>query len=156
MKFKVTILVLMGLIGFSLGLKFLSRTENLKQIKINNQAIFVEVANTSETKAQGLSDRKSLNSGRGMLFIFDRPGNYTFWMNRMKFNLDFVFISSEKNERGEFINGKVVDLVENVPFPKQGEEPQVVVSKDIFDKVLEVNQGMIKKLNIKIGDKIFL
>ncbi len=147
MKTKIIfVFILALLLGLSLGLKFLSQRQNLKQIKINNQTIFVEMADTNQKRALGLSGRNSLNSGQGMLFIFDQPGHYTFWMNQMKFNLDFVFINGDK----------VVDLAENVPFPQKGQDPQIVVSKDIFDKVLEINKGMIKELNIKTGNLIKL
>lgn len=145
MKAKIVfIFVVTLLLGTSIGLKFLSQRQNLKQIKINNRAIFVEIADTDQKRALGLSGRNSLNQGQGMLFIFKKEGHYTFWMNKMKFDLDFVFVQGEK----------VVDLVEDVPFPKQGEEPRIVVSKDIFDKVLEINSGVIQSLNIKIGDKV--
>lgn len=111
---------------------------------INNQKIYVEIADSSEDKKQGLSDRESLAEDRGMLFIYPEPGNYSFWMKEMKFNLDFVFINDQK----------VVDLKENIPFPKEGEEPQAVRAEAEFDKVLEINQGMIEKLGIEVGDEV--
>jgi len=79
-----------------------------------------------------------------MLFIFPQLGTYQFWMKGMNFNLDFVFIKDDK----------VVDLVQNVPYPQLGKSPQTIVAKKPFDKVLEVNAGTIKKLNIKTNDQI--
>ena len=62
----------------------------------------------------------------------------------MNFPLDFVFINDQT----------VVDLMENVPYPKEGEEPIVIKAKSSFDKVLEVNAGKIKETGLKIGDSL--
>ena len=115
-------------------------------VVINNQKIYVEVADSPEKEKQGLSSRESLAENRGMLFVYPEPGNYSFWMKGMKFNLDFVFINDQK----------VADLKENIPFPKEGEEPQTIRAETEFDKVLEINQGMIKKIDIKVGDKVVI
>jgi uncharacterized membrane protein (UPF0127 family) len=115
-------------------------------VVINNQKIYVEMADSPERKEQGLSGRESLAEDRGMLFIYDKPGNYSFWMKEMKFNLDFVFINDQK----------VVGLKENIPFPQGGEEPQTIKAEADFDQVLEINQGMIEKWGIKIGDEVVL
>lgn len=111
---------------------------------INKQTIYLEIADTPEKISQGLSERISLDQQRGMLFVFKKPGNYTFWMEEMKFNLDFVFIN----------NNQVVDIVENVSFPKPGENPLTINSKSLFDKVLEINRGKIREWGIKVGDKL--
>ena len=117
---------------------------NKQQIIINNQVITVEIARTPVQLSQGLSGREKLCENCGMLFVFPVAGKYPFWMNEMKFNLDFVYI-----------NGKtVVDMVENVPYPKNGEQPQVIEAKKDFNEVLEIDAGTIRKLKIKIGDGV--
>jgi len=161
MKSRLKILFLFLLVlaaGMFTGSKiFPSVGNNQPRLLINGQTIWVEVAQTPQELAHGLSGRGKMDENHGMLFIFDKPGRYSFWMKEMKFNLDFVFISSEKNEQGEFINGEiVVDTVENVPYPKNGGQPQVIVAKQDFDKVLEINSGDIKKLKIKVGDSLSL
>ena len=113
-------------------------------VLIGNQRVWVEVAKSSQEARVGLSGRSSLGKDWGMLFLFPQEGRYPFWMNGMKFNLDFVFIMGEE----------VVDLAENIPFPKEGEQPQIVVAQKGFDRVLEINAGMIQKWKIKLGDKI--
>ena len=56
----------------------------------------VFIAQTSATQEQGLSDIPSLPNGVGMLFVFDSPGQYSFWMKDMHFPLDMVWIDSNK------------------------------------------------------------
>jgi len=113
---------------------------------INDQIVLVELAETSAAKAQGLSGRKFLPENKGMLFIFDRPGRYRFWMEKMNFALDFVFLKG----------GQVVDLMENTPYPRPGEPPRSVESEADFDQVLEINAGLIQRLRLEIGDSVRL
>lgn len=61
----------------------------------------LEIADTPETRATGLSKRASLGDGRGM--FFDRAGVY--WMKDVNFPLDLTFVTKE----GE--------VLETVPMP---------------------------------------
>ena len=114
------------------------------KLMVNNQTLNVELAQTEKEITQGLSGKSGIAENQGMLFVFDKPGNYQFWMKKMNFNLDAVFIK----------DNKIVDLVENIPYPKKGEEPQTFGAKEEFDKVLEINSGTIRKMGIKIGDTV--
>jgi len=134
------------IIGLLIGYKiYSSKISTAPYLIINNQKILVEVADTPDKITQGLSDRPSLADNRGMLFILDKSDFHTFWMNKMQFSLDFVFID----------NNQVVGLAENVPFPKLGEQPLTITAGAPFDKVLEINAGKIKEYGIKIGNNVF-
>ncbi|MDO8548343.1 MAG: DUF192 domain-containing protein [bacterium] len=74
-------------------------TKQIIQVQIGGATVAVEVADTEATRGLGLSFRNSLLPGHGMLFIFDTPGNYGFWMKDMSFNLDIIFA----DERGNII-----------------------------------------------------
>ncbi len=113
-------------------------------ISINNHKFYVEVETTPEKQALGLSNRTSMPQNDGMLFIFTEPGLYPFWMNKMLFALDFVWIKGNE----------VVDITENVPPPLNGNPVITIDPKSEVDKVLEINAGQIKKNGIKIGQKI--
>lgn len=129
--------------GILIGVKIFFWDKQAK-VTINKQTIYLEIADTPEKISQGLSGRISLDQQRGMLFVFEKPGNYPFWMEKMKFNLDLVFIN----------NNQVVDIAEDVSFPKPGENPLTINSKSLFDKVLEINRGKIREWGIKVGDKL--
>lgn len=133
------------MVGLLAGWKFyFQKTPKVPKVIIKNQEIFIEIAETPEKITQGLSDRPSMAGNKGMLFILNKSDFHTFWMNKMKFSLDFVFIN----------NNQVVDLIENVPFPKEGEQPQTLTAKTSFDKVLEINAGKIKEYGIKVGNPV--
>lgn len=115
-----------------------------KYVSINDYRTKVEIADSPQKIQLGLSGRSSLPNNQGMLFLLPSADNYTFWMSKMKFNLDFIFINKDF----------VVFLAENIPYPKKGENPTILRPEQKFDKVLEVNQGIIKKAKVKIGDRV--
>lgn len=143
-------LILFFFLAFLIGVLGMIRWQSLKvdqllstaKLTINNQTLKVELAQTEREITAGLGGREGLAENQGMLFVFAKPGNYQFWMKGMKFSLDAVFIKGEK----------VVHLVENIPYPKNGEQPRTFGAKEEFDKVLEMNSGMIRKIGIKVGD----
>lgn len=113
---------------------------------MNGHLLNIEVADTNETRALGLSGRKNMPKNEGVMFIFPTPGFYRFWMKDMKFPLDFIWIDQNK----------VVDLSENIQPPTTVgiENLPTFTSKAPFDKVLEVNAGVIKALKIDRGNRI--
>jgi uncharacterized membrane protein (UPF0127 family) len=120
----------------------LVKTESLA---INDHQFTVEIADTNTKRAKGLSNRQKLAQNEGMLFIFPEADFHTFWMKGMNFPLDFIWINSNK----------IIDLSENIPNPEEDQHDLPVYRpKHPVDKVLEVNAGIIRKLNIRVGDII--
>jgi len=112
------------------------------RVRISTTTIMTQVVSTPADRARGLSGRASLAANHGMLFLFDKADYYGFWMPDMKFNLDIVFIR----------DGKIVDLVENLPAPLAGQAPETYFPRAAADRVLEVNAGTVKAGNWKIGE----
>jgi len=106
----------------------------------------LEVADTDATRTLGLSGRESLDSDAGMLFRFDSPGIYPFWMKDMKFPLDMVWIA----------DGKVVDVVTlRPPVPTELIPPShIPVAK--ANLVLELNAGKAADLGLVKGMYVIL
>lgn len=122
-------------------------SSSLSQVKINEALVNVEVADNAEKRAQGLGGRESLATDSGMLFVFQSPDKYTFWMKGMKISLDFIWITGDK----------VTDLLPNVPPPDPGvPDDNLLRYRPVvpIDRVLEVNAGFIAQHNIKIGDDV--
>jgi hypothetical protein len=99
-----------------------------------------EIADTQLKKMRGLMFRKSLPAESGMLFIFDKPGKYSFWMANTTIPLDAIYFSP---------NGTVVDVISMDPCgmlncPKY-------TPKASAQYILEVNQGFAKENNILVG-----
>lgn len=115
------------------------REDQTKIVKINGTSIEVEVVDTSETRAQGLSGREVLPEGTGMLFIFNNPGQYEFWMKDMNFAIDIVWIKEDFY---------IVGIEKNV---SPGTFPQIFYPSQDIKYVLELPSGYTEKYSIDTG-----
>ena len=146
----VLLVVLFGALMLSFGkvdLPFIPQIPKSSTLLINNNQINIDVADNQSKRALGLSGRESLATDSGMLFLFDTPKKYQFWMKGMKFPLDFIWIR----------NKKVVDVLEKIPSPTEEQKDETLpVYESIvdIDSVLEVNSGYVNAHNIKVGDSI--
>ncbi len=114
-------------------------------VRIKDLVIYVDLAKTPEQQAKGLSIKNTLNENEGMLFIFDTPKEYSFWMKDMKFPIDIIWISSDN---------KIVHIEKNL-------QPCIFFlictsySPHANSKyVLEVPSNYTTKNNITIGDRV--
>lgn len=103
----------------------------------------VELAISEVEKEQGLMARESLDENKGMLFVFNKEGIYSFWMKYTLIPLDMIWINSR---------GKVVFIKENAQ-PCKGLVCPQISPKEKAKYILEINGGICRKLGIKIGDQ---
>lgn len=119
--------------------------EKTAKATTHNQTFKLTVAKTEKEKEEGLSVKKSIAQDGGMLFDFDKPGIYSFWMKSMKFPIDILFIKDDK----------IVNIYQNVPAPKSDTDQLPVYSPtQEINKVVEINAGLSSKYGIKEGDTI--
>ena len=114
------------------------------EVSIYNKNIkfSVEVAKTIEERRRGLMYRKKLLNNEGMLFIFPREKIIQLWMKNTYIPLDVIFISENK---------VIVDIQKNMERLSE----TIIKSKVKSRYALEFNAGLINKLDIRIGDKVF-
>ncbi len=108
----------------------------------------VELAVEPEDRFQGLSGRAFLDSGTGMLFVFEEEDRLRFWMREMEFSLDIIWIDAEC---------RVVDISENVPAPDPGTPLDALprYSPDAPARyVLEINGGESAARGLGAGDPV--
>lgn len=115
--------------------------KELSRLEIGNKTILVEVVKTEKDRAEGLSGKEILIEDTGMLFIFEKPDFYQFWMKDMNFPIDIVWLDQ---------NYQVVDITKNLSPETY---PETVSSRQPAQYVLEVNANFTNILGIKIGDK---
>ena len=135
----------MGIIIF-IAIIFLNKfglvKTDYRNISIGAREFSIEIARTNEARKKGLGGRDYLCVECGMLFEFNKPGRYSFWMKDMKFSLDIIWI----------LGSKIVHIENNVP-----PDFQEVISPPVFaDRVLELSSGAAVGAGLKIGDKISL
>lgn len=114
-------------------------------IQLNNHTLTLEIVTSTQDIQQGLSDRRSMPIDQGMLFVFDHPDRYSFWMQRMHFPLDIIWLNQ----------GVVVDRV-TLLSPNGNEEPASHIPTSTADRVLELNAGRATFYQLQIGSTISL
>ena len=108
--------------------------------------VLLEVVATETERNRGLMFRTHLEEGRGMLFVFEEPGQPAFWMKNTYLSLDILFLSTE---------GIVVDLFERVsPCPMEPCPRYAPCSPARY--VLEVAGGFVAHHVVRKGDRIRL
>ncbi|MFA9262631.1 MAG: DUF192 domain-containing protein [Undibacterium sp.] len=99
----------------------------------------LDIAATSEARTLGLGERGSYPENHGMLFLFDRPDRYGFWMKGMRFPIDIIFLS----------RGRVISIERSF----QPSDRRIVTPPEPVDQVLEVNAGEADHLSP--GDQVW-
>ncbi len=105
-------------------------------------AVVAEVADTRSSRELGLSGRTGLHINEGMLFIFDVPGKYGFWMKDMLFPIDIVWINQ---------NGIIVKGEENL---SPSSYPSTFINDSDASYVLELAAGSIERYGLYLGSKV--
>ncbi|MEX0932505.1 MAG: DUF192 domain-containing protein [Candidatus Pacearchaeota archaeon] len=126
-------------------------TFNLSESK--NQACFekncfdIKIADNGEERQSGLMEVSSLDSNKGMLFIFPEESIHPFWMKNMLIPLDIIWIDG---------NYEVVFIAKNQQPCAEIETCTSIIPESEAKYVLEINSWLVDELEIKIGDKIYL
>lgn len=106
-----------------------------------NVRFTVEVADDAQERARGLMYRENMPQFAGMLFVYDKPHDATFWMRNTLIPLDMLFIDP---------TGTVLHIHENaVP----GSEENIPGGSGILE-VLEINGGLAADLGLHVGAEI--
>lgn len=104
----------------------------------------VEVATTDDARARGLMFRDSLAETSGMLFPFDTPRRYGFWMKNVRIPLDIIWLDQ---------SGRVVWIVERAQ-PCVAEPCPMYLPGDVAWWVVEVTGGFVQKHGVALGDRV--
>ena len=117
-------------------------------LTINNIRVDIEIAQTDEQRAKGLSFREDLRQYSGMLFDFKgknvRP---IFWMKDMRFPIDIIWIK----------NGKITKINTNIQ-PEKGDTLEknyrLYQTPVVIDYVLEMNAKWCDQNGVSVGDEV--
>ena len=64
------------------------------KVVVNGFDVMADVAVTGEQQTKGLDVKNNLTENQGMLFVFQQPDRYGFWMMGMKFPIDIIWLDS--------------------------------------------------------------
>jgi len=99
--------------------------------------IRAELANTDESRAEGLMHRKSMPVNNGMLFVFNREARYCMWMHDTLMPLSVAFLDGQ---------GRIINVEEMQP---QTENTHCAAKPAKF--ALEMNAAWFKRRGLGAG-----
>jgi hypothetical protein len=112
----------------------------VRQLRISNHTLSVEVAHTQATRSQGLMYRQSLGENSGMLFVFPRPERYSMWMMNTDIPLSVAFLDE---------GGTILNIADMMPHTATAHR-----SAGASKYAVEMNRGWFAARNIKPGDRV--
>ena len=139
-RLGLVLAVLLGMAGLAEGQDVSAQGNPWLWVTISKVKVKAEAVSTPERLYLGLSYRRELPEGRGMLFFMPETEVQTFCMRGMHFPLDLIWI----------VDGRVAGLTLNVPPTFPGDLPSPVP----VNYVLEVPGGFADRYGIKVGDRV--
>ena len=101
-----------------------------------------DVADTEMTRARGLMFRDTLDERQGMLFPFETPGRYGFWMKNVRVPLDIIWLDA---------SGRIVWIVESAA-PCKSHPCPTYTPDAAASYVVEVRGGFAQAHGVAVGD----
>jgi len=114
--------------------------DHISSIKINDNFLKVEIVSSKEKRALGLQGRDSLPKKQGMLFVFEKQAQVSFWMKDTTIPLSIAFIDE---------SGLIRKIQDMDPLSLKRHSSQFPVKY-----ALEVNQGWFDENGIEVGNKV--
>jgi uncharacterized protein len=112
-------------------------------IKVGDQVVRMQLAVRPGEMQRGLMERRTLGRDEGMIFVYERPQQMSFWMRNTPTPLDIGFFSRD---------GTLQEVYPLHPF----DETAVPSRSSELQFALEVNQGWFRENNVKPGAKLDL
>ncbi|HKK54144.1 MAG TPA: DUF192 domain-containing protein [Patescibacteria group bacterium] len=115
----------------------------IDEVKIKNTIFQVEIADESNERQKGLSNRNYLCGNCAMLFVFEDSKPRTFVMREMMMPIDILFIN----------NNIITDIYKDLE-PEGKNYNNYYKSSSSANMVLEINANYSDRHDIKVGDEI--
>ena len=117
---------------------------SIEEVCFSGQCFEVEIADQDEERIKGLQGREILPPDQGMLFVFERPDYYGFWMKKTLIPLDMIWLNEEF---------QVVHFEQSVPpCPQDVNRCPSYIPNEMARYVLEINAGLVQELGLSKGD----
>lgn len=113
-------------------------------VTFKNVVVNADVADTALLREKGLSGRTSLPERRGMWFVYQKDGVYSYWMPDMNFPIDIIWFDE---------NLQVVYMEENATPESY---PHIFTPNAPARYVLEVPAGFAQQNEVSFGDRVMV
>lgn len=110
------------------------------ELRAGMHRIVAEVASTHEARSKGLMFREQLPLNQGMLFIFEQPSHYCFWMKNTPLPLSIAFLRND---------GTIAKLADMQALSEKSH-----CSNEAVRFALEMEQGWFARKGLREGSRI--
>lgn len=112
------------------------------KVRFRGETWTVELAMTEQQRYDGLSGRKDLPAGRGMLFVYPKEQKLSFCMRGCEFPIDILFLDRQL---------RVINLYEMAVEPDRSGRTAYESHVPVM-YALELPGGAIRRTGIRVGD----
>lgn len=112
-------------------------------IRVGDQTVRMQLAVRPAEMQRGLMERRDLGRDEGMLFVYERPQQMSFWMHNTPTPLDIGFFGRD---------GTLAEVYPMHPF----DETSITSRSKELAFALEMNQGWFRENGVKPGAKLDL
>lgn len=113
------------------------------QVRISDNLIRLEVADSSQQQAKNLRQRTVIADDSGMLFTLKSPQPVSVSMNNIRFPLDTIFLR----------DGQVKAFAASVP-PCKTTPCSTFRPGTAVNQVIQLRGGRVAELGLKVGDRL--
>jgi len=117
------------------------------KVSINDKVFNCEIADTEESRAQGLQFRDE--PGPPILFIFDSPEDVSFHMHNVRFPTDMIFLDENKNILKVYEASPEEENIEcsNVKYVLEAQDSGVKLGDSVMfnEKVAKIASEILKE-----------
>ena len=146
---QVTFILLtcfLWLAGASAALPENAQISKLESIALESAdsvtVLTAEIADTDELRTRGLMFRHFLPEDKAMLIDYEKPRPVAMWMKNTNISLDMLFIRED---------GTIAAIAENtVP-----QSLDTISVQEPVRGVLELAAGAVKRLGLRVNDKVY-
>ncbi len=113
----------------------------------DDKCFFVEIADDTESRKKWLMWVDKLKEDEWMLFVYQEPWKYWFWMKNMEIPLDIIWINEYK---------EVIHIEEDVQPCEEQQECKIHYPKEKANYVLEVKSWKVEKHDIELWNSVLV
>jgi hypothetical protein len=112
------------------------------EIKISGVSFNAFISDTETLREKGLSGFSSLKDGEAMLFVFQKPDIYGFWMKDVSFPIDILWLDKDF---------KVIHMEKNV---SPNTYPNSFYPSKPAQYAIEFRANLLDKIDLAEGDSV--
>lgn len=121
----------------------ISLTDNKQRMLAPNGFMTIEIADTPDSRFTGLSNRDSLDSDTGLMFVFDKSSNnHCLVMRDMNFSIDMIWLNEQK------------EVITVTPDVSPETYPKVFCPSEPAKYALEINSGQAERYGITEDEQL--